>query len=832
MRKYLTLISLITLAVGINLYFRTFPVHFPQIKEYARGLVEDSLRNSIVQDVYKKFPQYDPLAKEKLIKVRFAEYKKFHKKEIRQQTDDLYRKLITRYQDKTGQTYLMELDCWHWARYVYNTVRFGHPGDEVVNGKQFDKLMIYPIGFRLPWDQFLFYFSALLYKIFFIFNPVPLFTFLFYLPLLFTAVFITVLFLFSYRLSGKLGALITSLFIGLSPVFIPRSCVGWFDMDILNLLMPLSVAWAYLKASATPGLKQRLPWLLLSSFLLGLYCFTWVNWWFIFFIILMYEVLTFAGSLLMNWLHNEIKPEMLKERVTSLAVFLLFSLFWIVLFAGFEPLSVLYSETKKALILNKPLLPSIWPNVFSTVGELRKVSIGEIPKTNADPLSFNISLFCLAVLLFRSAFLRKYTPFKRKAIFMLTLWFLSMCFATLRGIRFSVFLLVPLGISLGCIIGELYSYFRSTKKWSGILAVGAISLYLISGFWSKAYQSAKGTLPLMDDTWYEVLNIIKLRTPPDSVLNSWWDFGDWFKVVAGRRVIFDGQSQDVPQAYWMARAILSSNEEEAVGILRMLNNGGNKAFEAIDKYLNDPQKSVLLLESVLPLDPDRAQKKLLEFLPYPVAAEVMRLLFSLPGNAYFIVDPSMQPKISAISYLGNWNFAKVYIAQNFHNVEKEEILDYLVRLGRNNEEVQKLYQEAFLIAPKDVDSWLSQPMQFYSALVRGQRNGDTVTFANGFIYNIDQQTIYTNGHQIPRSLFVAKDDTFVENVYTNANLIFSALVIEREGYYDLLLLDRELARSMFVRLYYMGGRGLRHFRNFIDALEQDNEHIRVFKILW
>jgi hypothetical protein len=268
-----------------------------------------------------------------------------------------------------------------------------------------------------------------------------------------------------------------------------------------------------------------------------------------------------------------------------------------------------------------------------------------------------------------------------------------------------------------------------------------------------------------------------------------------------------------------------------MGILRMLNNGGNKAFEVIDKYLNDPQKSVLLLESVISLSPGNAQKVLLDFLPYPVAAEVLRLLFTKPPDAYFIVDPTMQSKISAISYLGNWNFSKVYMAQNFNKEEKDQITDYLIRLGRNREEVQRLYQEAFLISTKDLDSWLSRPLQFYSGIVGGQKKGDTVIFSNGFLYNPNGQTIYTNDRQIPRSLFVLKDDNLVENIYTNGNLNFSALVVKNQESYGLILLDRALANSLFVRLYYFGGGGLRHFSPFIDAVE-GNEHIRVFKIIW
>ena len=832
MKKYPWVTIPLLLVVGINIYFRSFPINFPQIKSYAKGMVEQRLRNVMIQDVYRRFPQYDPLAKEKLINSRISEYKKQDKKTIKKQINELYLKLIDKYKDKTGQTYLMELDCWHWARNVENVVRYGHPGDEVIGGRQFDNLMLSPSGSYLPWDQFLFYSSAFLYKLFSIFKPVPLFTFLFYLPLLFITIFIVVLYLFSRSLTGTLGAIISCLYIGLCPIFIPRSCAGWFDMDILNLLFPISIIWAYLISSVAPSLRSRLLWICFSAFLVGLFCFTWINWWFIFFIILMYEIFSLIGIVFMGWKRGEKNSALLRQRGVSLVSFLAFSLFWIIAFSGLEPLQVLYRDTAKALILNKPLLPSIWPNVFSTVGELRKVSIAEMPNATGDNVVFKVALLCLIIVLIRASFNRKYTAFKRKAIIILTLWLLSMSFATLKGVRFTVFLLIPLGISLGWVLDEIYGYFRNiNKKWIGSLAVIAFSIFLSTGFINKAHNTAKAIFPLIDDTWYEMLNLIKEKTPADAVLNSWWDFGDWFKVVGRRRVIFDGQSQNVPQAYWMARALLSGNEDEVMGILRMLNNGGNKAFEVIDKYLNDPQKSVLLLESVISLSPVNAQKVLLDFLPYPVAMEVLRLLFTKPPDAYFIVDPTMQSKISAISYLGNWNFSKVYMAQNFNKEEKGQITDYLIKLGRERQEVQRLYQEAFLISTKDLDSWLSRPLQFHSGIIGGQKKGDTVIFSNGFLYNPNAQTISTGDRQIPRSLFVLKDDNLVENIYTNASLNFSALVVKNQESYGLLLLDRELANSLFVRLYYLGGQGLRHFRPFIDAVE-GNENIRVFKIIW
>ncbi len=39
---------------------------------------------------------------------------------------------------------------------------------------------------------------------------------------------------------------------------------------------------------------------------------------------------------------------------------------------------------------------------------------------------------------------------------------------------------------------------------------------------------------MIDDAWYNVLTLIKERTPQEAILNSWWDFGDWFKVIGNR----------------------------------------------------------------------------------------------------------------------------------------------------------------------------------------------------------------------------------------------------------------------------------------------------------
>lgn len=832
MKKYIPWLVPLGVVLGINLFFRAYPVYFPQLKKQAESMVLDAVRRQVQEDVYRKFPQYDPLANERLVNEQIGEYKKFNKANFNKQVNDLYANLKSRFQDDTGQTYLMELDCWHWARYVKNVVDHGYPGDTVRNGKQFDLFMMSPVGDPLAWNQFNFYFPAFLYKLFSIVRHVELFTFIFYLPLFYTAILITLLYFFAYRLGGVPTAVLACLFAGLSGSFMPRSCAGWFDMDVLNLIFPVAILWTYLQSREGQNRKKQLVWLGVSAVLVGLFCFTWINWWFIYIVILAYEVIRISYRAARSARAGHSYTDF-KQDVITLGVFAGGSIVASLVFCGVEPIAIWLKQIRESLVLNKPLLESIWPNVFSTVGELRRVNFMEISQSMGGPFLTIASLLCAALMLIRAFIDKSLTPFKRASVFLLMLWFAVMTYATYRGVRFIMFLIIPLGIFLGWGIRDGVDYLLSRlKERYRLIALTVIVVGIGFMITKRGHQIASSMYPLMHDRWYQVLQLIKEKTTPDTTVNSWWDFGDWFKVVAERKVIFDGQTQNKPQAYWMGRALLSGNENESVGILRMLNNGGNKAFEIINGYINDPLQSALLLETVLPLDAGSAKARLRDFLPDTVADQVLLLLFDTPLDAEFLVDYSLVSKITAISYLGNWNFAKVYIVQNSRRMEKDKIIDYLTRLGKDPSQMQKYYQEAFLIPEKDIEQWISRPVQFFSEPVRGQQREQVVLFDNGFIYNPEKHLITANNGQLPRSVFYKNGGALEEMVFPNPNLVFSCLVWEtQDKSWRLVLLDPSLGRSLFTRLYFLGGFGLRHFQERIKAYEGEN-FIGTYKINW
>ncbi|MCX5667402.1 MAG: hypothetical protein NTY34_03710, partial [Candidatus Omnitrophica bacterium] len=475
----------------LNLYFRSLPINFPQLKVQAREIIEKSIRQSISQEVYKKFPNFYPLANEVIIINRFGQYKKQARADIDSQVKELYGKLKDKFQDESGKTYIMELDCWHWARYVSNVIKHGYPGDEIKNGRQWDNFMLAPLGREMHWMQLLFYLSGYLYKFFSIFIKVPLFRFLFYLPIFFSLIFVTFLFLFSFRGGRYIGALTASLFVGLSPMLLQRSCAGWFDTDILNVIFPLIVAWTYVVSTVSRSEKGRLFWTVFSAFLVGLFCFTWPFWWFIFLIIAMYELSIIGYLAMMKLFFKKKNPEVTRRHVKSLAVFTIASVFWILIFSGTAPLAELLKAVMRSITLTKPLMASIWPNVYFTVGELRRPSILDVARSLGGVWIFSLSVASLLVLLVRSFFVSTCSSFRRTSMIIMAIWAASMIFATLRGVRFIMFLLIPLGMCLGWAIDDLYRFMKEKKIFTGVAAALIIFLIVCGMSINSGYRAAK-----------------------------------------------------------------------------------------------------------------------------------------------------------------------------------------------------------------------------------------------------------------------------------------------------------------------------------------------------
>jgi hypothetical protein len=69
--------------------------------------------------------------------------------------------------------------------------------------------------------------------------------------------------------------------------------------------------------------------------------------------------------------------------------------------------------------------------------------------------------------------------------------------------------------------------------------------------------------------------LLREESPPEAIVNTWWDYGYWTKYLAGRRVNADGGSLATHILYWTGRALAAPTERESAGRLRMIDCGSD-----------------------------------------------------------------------------------------------------------------------------------------------------------------------------------------------------------------------------------------------------------------
>ncbi|MCX5708103.1 MAG: hypothetical protein NTY14_03875, partial [Candidatus Omnitrophica bacterium] len=492
MKKNVGIVLSLLAVLSISIYFRSYPIFLPQFVKLAGQKVDRQVQQRIAREISKNFPALSDVAKSKLFDAAVKDYEKTNKKTLQEQKKEEFARLKDRFQDKFGRTYLMELDGWNWARYVENIDRLGRTGDEVKDGKQHDNLMVFPQGRDFNWSTFFYYTSWAAYKFFALFKPIVLFDFIFYLPLFFLSVFIILLYFFCCRYWGSITAFICCIFVGTAPIFIPRSCVGWFDLDILTMIFPLLIIWFYIHAYNSSSWPRSVGWAVLASLWLSLFCATWLGWSLILAIIFFYEFIVLANCFSERFQYGQDTSGEIKRHLLVFTTFLFFGVFWIILFSGFEPLDALAAQIKSAVSLNNPLTSIIWPNVYSTVGELKKGDYLSV--ANAVGGVFMLAIVLL-LMLWSFLKIKKYRGAKRELLIIMVVWFMTVFFLCSKGIRFAIYLLIPMGVFLGWGIVELYEFIleKGRKLFLVPLTLGLV--WLAGSSIQKADNTAKGCLP-------------------------------------------------------------------------------------------------------------------------------------------------------------------------------------------------------------------------------------------------------------------------------------------------------------------------------------------------
>jgi asparagine N-glycosylation enzyme membrane subunit Stt3 len=243
-----------------------------------------------------------------------------------------------------------------------------------------------------------------------------------------------------------------------------------------------------------------------------------------------------------------------------------------------------------------------------------------------------------------------------------SLWLLITAYAFTKGVRFVEMFAIPVALCAGIFVGFISDYLKNhIKKPSYHIIAMAVVLVLVCYMpVSSANTVANSIVPGTDDGMVNTLSWIKNNTPQNTVITSWWDFGHLFTAKADRPVTFDGSTQNNGRAYWVAKALYTSNENLSAGILRMLSSSGDDGYIALENHTHDTGKTVEILDKILPEDKATAQNILTTQYGFTAEQAQKILQYTHPDNVnpdLLVTSVDMVGKATWWSYFGSWDFS-------------------------------------------------------------------------------------------------------------------------------------------------------------------------------
>jgi dolichyl-phosphooligosaccharide-protein glycotransferase len=802
---------------GIGLHFRLYPLtHNVAADAYEKStiIVLNRIREVVARQIDQQFPNMSAFQKEAIVKKQFDDILHKDKDKLRKAFDDLGLKILE--QEGGEKHYLQESDSYYFLALTQNVLDHGKIAGEVKGSKYFNSFMLAPLGFWQPntWHP---YIGAAVHKIVKLFKPdVDVmygvgFTPLFLLPLVVAA------FLFACRGMGCswLSSLTSAVFFVLAPIYLKRSTYGWYDDDTYSFLFPiLALGFLFHALRYWGKTKKAVFYAVGCALTVALYSRFWMGWGFL-------AGLIFAGLLAIFLKRLVLRDAPAGDVLRSSGIlFAAMAIGVLAMFGLKDVMEIIAVSWGELLKFTAPRFKD-WPDIFIVVGELKKLSPGDVIKETSGVIPF---LGALGVLVyFALTLIRKKTI--EESVLVLAI-FLAVTFVmSMNALRFTVLCLTPVSLLFALALEKIWQKRdklklpipRTFTTWTIFL------LFLISLFipWQVSQTSIRSLLnPIFNSAWDRALTKLRDQTPPDSVVDTWWSPGHFVKAVSKRRVSFDGATIRGDVAYWLTRVYLSQSEEEALGILRMLNTSSNSAAEYLQKLGLPLSKAVPFLNAALNMDKNKAKAFYFAALPPKDTSELLALTHGTPPPSYLLIYNEIVEGNVLLGYLGKWDFERIE------------------KLNRNPELLKKVPARSSSGYIDFMWSLVGGPFhqsEKFSPIV--DKNGE-ILFAGGIKVNTADMTAEvsspTFGSGIPFSIFYVNNGAIQEKKLTGATLNYSVLLFHEDNDAPrVVLMDRLLANSLIMKLYYFDGIGLKYFKPF--AKERDitgRTKIFIYEISW
>ncbi|HIH40833.1 TPA: hypothetical protein HA239_00270 [Candidatus Woesearchaeota archaeon] len=896
--------ALLLLIMLFSAYIRMMPYHLPMAEDQARQSIYNNIARNIQAQVDTQYPNLPQQSKEAMINEQLQTVVSQQQSQIEALIAGHAEQIRALYRDDSGTTYLGDIDSYFWLRYARNIVDTGQLADEYRDGVAYDNHMNAPNG--LPATQNLYpYLEAFIYKFMRIFDPgMNLLKAGFYTPIFLSFIAIIAAFLVGKKLSGDIAGLIAALLIAVNPTVLSRSLGS--DNDMVNAVFPLLVMLFAVYAFDSKDQKKTMIFSAVAGLLLGAYSFAWSGWWFMFLFIILALGIYIGYIAVYEFIDKKRDIKEIASNKNIRRMLMLLGVYIVVTFISLAVFGnageFIQSFTNPLRIVNLKDAAkggSLWPNVYTTVAELNSADVGQAIVSLGGALFFilalmgatlsfvnlknknhsmltaaylagaalyfmiivgsassgGISTIMFAALLvvpmlagFILSWYYKYELEPAHSILTI-IWLMATLYAITKGVRFIVLIAPVFAVSFGVffgtaaekmssMLGKSLDMSETIPKAVFILLIALVLIQPVKNGIAVSYSYAPG----VNDAWVESLEKIKAESQPDAIINSWWDFGHWFKYFADRRVTSDGASQNEQQAHWVGNALLTDDEQLSVGILRMLDCGGAKAEQEITKLTGDTYDSVNLIYRYLKMDSAAVKADLMKTASEEKADEILSYMFCQPPEDYFITSEDMVGKAPVWAHFGSWNFERAKIYSYFQTEKLPNFTAALVQeFGYTEQEAQSIYYEiSSLSTDSQINSWIA-PWPSYGGQIGCAKQDESTLRCN-------LQT--TDGGVLPLTVNLASKDAsivtstqtihpkrfgYVENgqfrikEYSGETMAYSIVLV---GESSLLVMEDELVGSMFTRMFYLDGQGLTHFRKFHDVTDISGQRIITWKISW
>ena len=166
--------------------------------------------------------------------------------------------------------------------------------------------------------------------------------------------------------------------------------------------------------------------------------------------------------------------------------------------------------------------------------------------------------------------------------------------------------------------------------WWNWVRQGTLYLGMAGFFWLISGQTAISFVPgpSIHTGLYATFLEVKKRVPEDAALLTWWDYGYAITDATGLATFHDGSAQFGPKTYFIARGLISADQDELYDITQYLATKGNRGIAK-----NNTSPEALLVAVFNP-----------QYKPWD------------PIYLFFTAD--MTGKYGAISKLGSWDIIK------------------------------------------------------------------------------------------------------------------------------------------------------------------------------